>query len=179
MVAEACDGLARWLPVSGAIVSLPDDDGTRTHRPQPRSVPPWNPQVANAHFDALEAIRRQFADVSLTVTGRERPLPPHRATGATLTAIVSLSYAVTTPEQAEIARVLRRVLLPVLQLPAIAEQEVAQKWPVPCPRCGTRMVFWWPDRSLLGCGPCDMKARVEFGAVSGEAVLVWADGVVT
>ncbi len=183
-LAEACGDLRRVLPEAGARIAYPDSDGTRT-RHQPGSSPPWNGAVAAALFDALEGIRQLAVAYRLQVAGRHTPRRPMSATGATLTEIISLSYAVAPGERDQAVIMLNRWTTAILQLPAIDEQERPQRVASPCPYCGFGMLRVFPRSGRVTClryGACfdgdgnHPVGMVEVGRVSAEPLLVWRDG---
>lgn len=176
VVAEACADLEQWLPVSAALIAEPDTTTSRTHT-APASRPPWNPAAANAVYDTLESIRRLHANIRLTVTGRDVPPRPHAVTGQTLTLIVSLSEALTGEQQRETAYQLSRHLTRLLWLPAIDVEEQPRR-NLPCPRCFRKMLLYWARSGDVACLGCMVKAQLLYGAVSGEPMLKWADGLV-
>jgi hypothetical protein len=185
-IGDACDDLATWLPHAASLVAEPDVDGTRGHG-KPGSRPPWNSQAANALLDALEGIRRLEHDWRTTIAGRNVTIRPIAVTGRTLESIQKLSAAVTTDEQRHAVTQLTRWTTTILQLPAIGRQERWRKIDALCPYCSMPMLLFGPESGRVTClrfgacwdsRDCHPVGALQYGAVSGEESLVWADGLV-
>jgi hypothetical protein len=184
-LAEACAGLAAWLPTAAALTALPDTDGTTGHG-KPGSRPPWNAAAAHAAMDAHAGIREIEADMFYAVTGR-----PRRARGGsdgnTLAAIrgtVSLSASVPQNAAQDAARVIAGWVTVIQQLPAIDEAERFIKVRAQCPYCELPMLRLGERSGRVAClryGSCfDSRGEHPTGfvsrSVSGEAFIAWADG---
>lgn len=188
-LADACAELAAWLPAAEALIAQPD---TQPHagRAQPSSKPPWNQAAADALLTACQGV------IELEATWLGRPRRPIAHTGTVLVSIVRLSYALPDcppaeydehgrprPCQCERCRAIRdlnRWVTVIMQLPAIDEAEPPKRPPVPCPRprCGRRMLRWWPREKKIVCLGCMLQAVATEGQLSGEPMLLWEDGLV-
>lgn len=194
-LADACAELAAWLPAAEALIAEPDIQPA-IGRAQPSSKPPWNAAAATALLDALEGARQLEALWRSDAAGRLVTVRPMSATGQTLASLVRLSYGLPDCPPAEYDEQNRplpcrcqrcsavwnitRWTTVILQLPAVDEIEPPKRPPVPCPRprCGRRMLRWWPRDKSIACLGCLLKASVTEGQLSGEPMLVWEDGLV-
>jgi hypothetical protein len=185
-IADAADGLTRCLPEIAVLTAHP---GTAPSGPggKPGSRPPWNPQAANALWDAIAAIADWEAELRYRVTGASGRRRPVSATGASLKAIVSLSHAVPRDLAMAAARDFTRCTRAIRQHPDIDEEERPQKVQLACPYCGMPMMRLFPRaatvvclRGGFACWDSDGNpplGRAEIGRL-GPCV-VWADGLVS
>ena len=155
----------------------------------PASRPPWDSAAANAVMDAHEGIRRLEASLRLAVTGHTGPRRggSDTATSATLRAIESLANAVTDAAVTEAARFLDGLCRPILELPAIDQQERWRRVPAECPYCSFRMLRVQPRAGTVTClryGACrDTDGHHPIGHVyisqlTGDPRVHWNDGLV-
>lgn len=195
------------LPTVGWLVVDMDVEPSIGRGGVPGTRTPGNTAALNAQLDAHEMIRRLEAAVRLAVaghTGRQRGGSWGNTTAA-LKAIQKLGAALPVevkdargklvwPCQELAARVIERATSVIGQLPAVDE---VPKWtkirpgpgglPPKCPNCGTYslrvalasgvVVCVYPDcKDLDGRHP--PQARMDISKVTGDAVLVWRDGLV-
>jgi hypothetical protein len=187
-LAEACAGLARWLPAAAALIAQPDADGTAGGG-KPGSRPPWNPAAADAKTGADEGVRRLEASLRLAVTGGPGPRRggSDGNTAAAITAIGNLGTAVTDAAAAQAARIVDRWTAAIEQLPAIDEAERPKKVAGACPYCGCPMLRAWVRDRRVTCLKADCadgdgshpEGRMDYGRLDGSPVIEWADGLVT
>lgn len=186
-LADAVAGLADALPQAQARTTIPDTDGTLGHT-KPGSRPPWNPQVANALYDALEGVRRLETAWRTAAAGRPVVPYPAAATGRLLASLLRLAHARDDDEQQAAARELRRWTGLILCLPAIDEQERAEKVEAECPYCHHEMLWLWRRAGKVACtrfGDCwDGNGMLPTGLVgqsqlNGDSRIYWSDGHVT
>ena len=188
-VGDACADLAQWLPVAGTLIGQPDDDGTRTSRAQPASHPPWNQAAAAAALGAAEGVHRLEASLRLAVTGHPGRRRHLRETGAAISAVVSLAYAVDPRGQRQAAAYVMRLVTVIRQLPAVDEDERWQRVRTSvCPYCRLGMLRFAPRSGRITClryGSCwDADGRHPMGLLSVSKLdaapcVAWNDGLVT
>ena len=187
-LAEACDELARCLPLAAAIIAIPDTAAHTRASGKPGSRPPWNQANANATMDAIAAIGDMEAWLRLIVTGASGRRRPPSATGAALDAIASLGHAVPQHRARAAQRVLSRLTETVMVLPAVDEAERPQRIPgVECAYCRIPMLMTLPKAGVVYCklggSACwDSNGEPPRGHVTvGRlgACVEWQDGLVT
>jgi hypothetical protein len=184
---DACAAITTWLPQAAALTHQPDTDGSSGHG-KPGSRPPWNAAAANAYLDAHEFVRRLEPTIRYAVTGR----PGKRRGGSdantyqAIGMIENLSEALTEHAQAQIARLLWRLVTPIRQHPAVDLDERPQKVSgAACPYCGCPMLRLFPRSGRVTClrfGACwdgngdHPQGQVDH-SVGGEPMVAWADGL--
>ena len=183
----SCAVIANLLPAAQALLTEPTAGGI-SGRSQPSSRPPWNSAAANAVMDAHAGVRH--IELVLRV---EAGLPPRRRGGsdantlAALKAVERLAAAVTDTAIAEAARLIDGLCRPILELPAIDQQERWRKVPAECPYCSFSMLRVQPRAGTVTClryGACrdsDGKhpiGHVYVSAFTGDPRVHWNDGLV-
>lgn len=188
-LAASCAAIAALLPAAEALMAEPDHDGT-SGGGKPGSRPPWNPAAASAAMDAHEGLRRLEASLRRDVTGRTGPRRggSDANTMAALKAIEALGHAVTADAMAEAARILDRWSRAIQELPAVDEAEPWRRVSATCPYCGFGMLRVKSRSGEVTClrhGACfdtDNRhpiGRMDISRLTGDAVITWADGLVT
>jgi hypothetical protein len=196
-LSAAVDELLKMLPSLAELLPLQDDDGATSHGVNRLSAPPWNSAVANVMLDIHAGARALEAEFRAELTGRDRGWRRGGSdanTEAALRALATLgSQLGLAPAQAA-ATLLERWRSSAAQLPAVDTEPSWRKLtpgpdglPPKCPYCGTYLLrvavrsrvvrCFNPARCLDGTGSRP-TASLELGAVSGEPMLVWADGSV-
>ena len=191
-LASACNDLAAWIPEVEALIAQPDEEGVHSHS-QAASAPPWNPRVAAVITDVHEGSRRLEASLRLALTGElgRRRGGSDAHTLAAIAAIAVLGVQLGADAEAAAMHLVSRWITAAQQLPAV---DIAPVWrrllpgpdglPPRCPYCSTfslrvaqrtGVVMCWYGDCADGSGRRP-TATMEIGRVSGEPMLVWADG---
>jgi hypothetical protein len=186
-LAEACHDLGPALARAEALIAEPDTDITAS-RTKPGSRPPWNAQAANALLDALELIARLEQDWHAAAAGRPVPRRPMSRTGATITSIIRLSYAIPDDTRRHAASLLTRAITVIGQLPAVDTSERITRLAAPCPYCGYLSLRAFMPSGRLACiryGACvdsdgeTPRAQMMVSGLTAQPAVAWADGLVT
>jgi hypothetical protein len=179
------------------LVSRPDQGGYVITRTAPQSEPPGNGPAMEALMAAHEGVRRLEAYVRVQVTGSV----VHRGgsdaqTTAALSALVSLTNAVSRDDAAEAKRELLRLARPIELLRALDE---AVRWvpirlsdddaafPPRCPYCRTFTLRLAESRYIVMCcnpgcpgdknGEQPATGWLELTELHGP-VIAWSDGLI-
>jgi hypothetical protein len=192
-LAEAIRDAEALLPQLQSLLPEPDARGPRTGtigRHVPESSPPWNSAAADAYWNLwhgpgvlINYLRGELGMHPLTD-------PPRGAEG--LAALRDLTTSVVRDVQRTVLRKLERWADLARRIPAIDESEpwvpvpaVPDSRPPTCPYCGTFGLRMQRRRGQVRCtmpGCTDgegnsTRARMEPGRMSGEARLVFGDGM--
>lgn len=198
-LADAVDDLLDLLPLLAELVSEPDNDGSSTRGLNPASVPPWNAAVAYVMLDVHEGARALEAGLYEELTGAARKTKRGGSNGntdAALKAIVALGAQLGLHPSKAAAVLVERWVMAGRRLPAVDLSPVWRRLPrtpVPggmppvCPYCKTFSLRVAVRSRVVRCfnpGPCEdgtggrPVGSLELGRVSGQPMLVWADGTV-
>jgi hypothetical protein len=186
---RACADLAALLPEAGALIAIPDADGTHGGH-QPGSKPPWNTQAANAALDAHAGVRDVEHNLRFAAG-----LPVRRRGGTDANTLAALevipSLAAGDVDDGVVARAqrdLERLARPIQELPPIDQAEAWRRIPAKCPYCGHGMMRVAPRAGTVTClryGACSDRdgkhpiGHVYVSQLTGDPRIGWNDGTVT
>jgi hypothetical protein len=192
-LAEALRDVDALLPQLQSLLPEPDARGPHTGtigRHAPESAPPWNQAVADAYWNLWHG-PGQLVNVLRSELGMIPFRDPPRGHAA-LDAIGTLSASVVRDVQRYVLRKLERWADLARRIPAIDESEpwvpvpaVPGGHPPACPYCRTFGLRMQRRRGQVRCtmpGCRDgegnpTRARMEPGRMTGEARLVFGDGM--
>jgi len=192
-LAEAIRDAETLLPQLQALLPEPDARGPHTGtigRHAPESAPPWNQAVADAYWNLWHGPGMLVNHLRGELGMRPLTDPPR---GPDATALLAqLAASVVRETQRYVVRKLERWADLARRIPAIDESEpwvpvpaVPGGHPPTCPYCGTFGLRMQRRRGQVRCtmpGCRDgegnaTRARMEPGRMTGEARLVFGDGM--
>ena len=178
-VAQACADLTAWLPAATQLTHIPDVNPQDGHA-APCSKPPYNAAIEHPLLDIHAGVRHLEQQLRLEVTGSV--ITRGGSDANTIRALAAIERLAAAADQAiagQAARILDRLLTPILQHPAIDLDQPPRRLEAPCPRCQRPMLRYKVLEKKLACLGCQRTARLVFGEASGREFLAWDDGETT
>jgi hypothetical protein len=197
LLADALEDLAELVPVLAALLPEPVGDpttGTTAHRKHAVGSPaPWHPEAGPMLMTVHEGVRRMEASMRQEITGRlgGRRGGSDANTTAAMRAIENLGHGLPDDRARYYARI---VGIWTAHARTVRDIDQAPKWsaiaapkgtlPPQCPYCRTYMLRVAMASGAVTCANPSCvdslgqrpRGRMEYGPLTGRAMLVFTDG---